>query len=160
VDERTDQFAEVRAAGDAARVPRYDRAVIGYVIVDHGSRVASANEDFELLVRELAKARGWSIVEPAHMELASPTIAEAFARAVAAGADEIVVHPYFLALGRHAREDVPAQCERAAEPWPALRWSITAPTGSSPRVFDAIGERIDAARHAPQSSVLTPKRFK
>lgn len=114
-------------------------------MVDHGSRLASANTEFERLVRELATRKGFAICEPAHMELAPPTIAEAFERAVAAGADEILVHPYFLAMGRHASEDVPAQCVAAAARWPHVRWSLTAPLGTSPLIFDAIGERIEDA---------------
>lgn len=128
------------------------------MIVDHGSRVEAANRDFERMVREFARDRGIPIAEPAHMELSPPSIAEAFARAVAQGADEILVHPYFLALGRHAREDVPAQCARAAERWPKLRWTVTEPTGTSPRIFDAIEERIAASHGAAQNSAVTPKR--
>jgi len=120
--------------------------MLGIILVDHGSRLASANEEFERLVRELGARSGLAICEPAHMELAPPTIAEAFERAVAAGADEILVHPYFLAMGRHASEDVPAQCAAAAASWPHVRWWLTAPLGTSPLIFDAIGERIEEAR--------------
>jgi sirohydrochlorin ferrochelatase len=119
--------------------------VLGIILVDHGSRVAAANTEFERLVREFGARAGLGIVEPAHMELAPPTIADAFERAVAAGADEILVHPYFLAMGRHASEDVPAQCAAAAARWAHVRWSLTAPLGSSPLVFDAIAERIEEA---------------
>ena len=122
--------------------------MLGIILVDHGSRVAAANEEFEVLVRALGARKGLPIVEPAHMELAPPTIADAFARAVAAGADEILVHPYFLAMGRHASEDVPAQCAAAAAHWPNVRWSLTAPLGTSPIVFDAIAERIEDALKA------------
>ena len=108
----------------------------------------AANTEFERLVRDFAVRAGLAIVEPAHMELAPPTIADAFARAIAAGADEILVHPYFLAMGRHASEDVPAQCETAASRWPHVRWSLTAPLGSSPVIFDVITERIQDARKA------------
>lgn len=134
--------------------------MIGIVIIDHGSRVKSANTEFEELVRSFAALRDLAIVEPAHMELASPTIAEAFDRAVAAGATEIVVHPFFLAFGRHAREDVPRQCEEAAKRWPELRWSLTDPVGSSPHVFDAIAERVEHAKQSGQTSARTPKRSK
>jgi sirohydrochlorin ferrochelatase len=122
--------------------------VLGIILVDHGSRVAAANEEFERLVRELGARRRLTICEPAHMELAPPTIAEAFERAVAAGADEILVHPYFLAMGRHASEDVPAQCAAAAARWPHVRWWLSAPLGTSPLIFDAIGERIEEAHKA------------
>jgi sirohydrochlorin ferrochelatase len=127
--------------------------MLGMILVDHGSRVTAANQDFERLVRDFATRERLPIVEPAHMELASPTIAEAFERAVAAGADEILVHPYFLAMGRHASEDVPAQCATAAARWPHVRWSLTPPTGSSPVIFDAIAERVaEAHRKATPGS--------
>ena len=126
--------------------------MLGIILVDHGSRVAAANTEFERLVREFAARAGLDVVEPAHMELAPPTIADAFERAVAAGADEILVHPFFLAMGRHASEDVPAQCAAAAARWPQLRWSLTAPLGSSPLIFDAIGERIEEARRASSAT--------
>jgi len=120
--------------------------VLGIILVDHGSRIAAANEELERLAREVAARAGLPIVEPAHMELAPPTIADAFERAVAAGADEILVLPYFLAMGRHASEDVPAQCTAAAARWPHLRWSLTAPLGTSPVIFEAIAERIEDGR--------------
>jgi sirohydrochlorin ferrochelatase len=119
--------------------------VLGIILVDHGSRVAAANAEFERLVRDFATRSELGVVEPAHMELAPPTIADAFERAVAAGADEILVHPFFLAMGRHASEDVPAQCAAAAAQWPHVRWWLTAPLGSSPLIFDAITERVEEA---------------
>lgn len=120
--------------------------MLGIILVDHGSRVAAANTEFERLVREFATRSELDIVEPAHMELAPPTIADAFERVVTAGADEILVHPFFLAMGRHASEDVPAQCAAAAAQWPHVRWWLTAPLGSSPLIFDAITERVEEAR--------------
>lgn len=123
--------------------------MLGIILVDHGSRLATANADFERVVREFGATAKLPIAEPAHMELAPPTIADAFERAVAAGADEILVLPYFLAMGRHASEDVPAQCAAAAERWPHVRWSLTAPLGTSPAIFEAIAERIENARTGP-----------
>ncbi len=40
------------------------------------------------------------------MELASPSLEDAFSVCVSSGAEEIVVHPYFLAPGRHSKTDV------------------------------------------------------
>ena len=86
----------------------------GIVIVDHGSRVAESN-DMLLRVVELFKARtDYAIVEPAHMELAEPTIGQAFARCVERGARLIIVHPFFLLPGRHWREDIPRLTREAA----------------------------------------------
>lgn len=43
------------------------------------------------------------LVEVAHMELAEPTIEQAVARCVAAGASRVIVAPYFLSRGRHVQ---------------------------------------------------------
>jgi len=48
------------------------------------------------------------------MELAPPTIDDAFARCVRRGARHIVVAPYFFFAGRHVSEDVPGLAAAAA----------------------------------------------
>ena len=53
-------------------------------------------------------------VQPAHMELAEPSIATAFDACVAAGATTVVVAPYFLGPGRHWDSDIPALAAAAA----------------------------------------------
>ncbi len=56
----------------------------GIIIVDHGSR----REESNLLLEEVARAflrrfaDRYAIVEPAHMELAEPSIGTAYARCV------------------------------------------------------------------------------
>ena len=56
-----------------------------------------------------------TIIEPAHMEMAEPSIKTAFINCVEKGATRIVCHPYFLSRGRHVREDMPELVARAAE---------------------------------------------
>lgn len=48
------------------------------------------------------------------MEIAPPSIADAVASCVAAGARKVVIAPYFLSQGRHIAEDVPALAAAAA----------------------------------------------
>ena len=115
------------------------------VLVDHGSRRKEANEAFLEVVARYAERSGHSIVEPAHMELAPPTIAEAFASAVDRGATEIVVHPYFLFHGRHCSEDIPRMCAEAASSHPGLRWRLTAPLGLADGILEVVDERIRQA---------------
>jgi sirohydrochlorin ferrochelatase len=70
---------------------------IGVIVVDHGSRRAESNEMLEELTRTSISARlGYDIVEPAHMELAEPSISTAFDRCVERGATMVVIQPYFL----------------------------------------------------------------
>jgi len=120
--------------------------LLAIIIVDHGSRRAEANDALAEIARRFAERSGHAIVEPAHMELASPTLDEAFERAVARGATEIVVHPYFLAPGRHWNEDIPALCARAAAGHPSVKWTVTEPLGISDKILDVIAERVESAR--------------
>lgn len=114
------------------------------LLVDHGSRAASANRVVAVLARKLAKRLpGW-IVRFAHMELAAPTIAEAVDACVAAGAREIVVHPYFLAPGRHSTRDVPALARAAARRHRGVRVRVTAPLGAHDGLVDVVLDRIGA----------------
>ena len=55
------------------------------------------------------------IVEPAHMELAEPSIRTAFMKCVEKGATTIICHPYFLSKGRHVSEDIPELVAQAAK---------------------------------------------
>ena len=103
------------------------------LLVDHGSRRSEANavvgEVADLVRAELGEG---AIVEPAHMELAAPSIAEAFDACVGAGAAEVVVVPYFLAPGRHARDDVPRLVGEAAAKHPEVRWRVAEVLGADP----------------------------
>src|SRR2546430_5367715 len=49
----------------------------------------------------------YQIVEPAHMELAEPSIATAYANCAKRGATRIVVCPFFLGPGKHWTFDIP-----------------------------------------------------
>src|SRR5882724_1377628 len=80
---------------------------LGVIVVDHGSRREESNALLLDVVESFVDATGMPIVEPAHMELAEPSIATAFARCVTRGATTVVVFPYFLLPGRHWNEDIP-----------------------------------------------------
>lgn len=117
----------------------------GLVIIDHGSRNDGANE-LVVRVAESVRARRpqWR-VEPAHMELAPPTLADAVARCVAAGAEEIVVHPYFLGSGRHTSESIPALVDEVARLHPGVSFRVSAPLGPHEMLVDLVLERVDAS---------------
>lgn len=111
------------------------------IIVDHGSTRPAANrmlEDVAALVRQ----RTADPVYAAHMELAAPTIDEAFDAAVTAGADFVFVFPYFLSPGRHSREDIPRMCVQAVARHPGLRWHCCGPIGLDPLMADLIVHRV------------------
>ena len=116
---------------------------IGIVLVDHGSTRAAANDmlnDVAALFRRIAERR---IVEPAHMELAEPTIAQAFDACVAQGARTVVVHPYFLSPGRHSTTDIPRMVAAAASRHPHVAYHVTPPLGLDDKIAQVIAQRVD-----------------
>jgi sirohydrochlorin ferrochelatase len=115
-------------------------------LVDHGSRHTQANvllDEVAALVRQRLGAG--SIVEPAHMEIADPTIAQGFSRCVEQGATTVVIHPFMLAPGRHVTEDLPRLIAEAAESHGGVAFAMAAPLGSHAGVIDAVIDRCQAA---------------
>jgi len=119
-----------------------DTSRLAVILVDHGSRREQSNAMLLEVVREFAAASGLPIVEPAHMELAEPTIATAFGRCVQRGARTVVVFPYFLLPGRHWHEDIPRLSAEAAAAHPGVRYLVTAPFALHPLMSEVIGQRI------------------
>ncbi len=110
------------------------------IIVDHGSIRDAANrmlDDVAAMVRQQTTDR----VYPAHMELAEPTVQQAFDAAVADGADFIFIFPYFLSPGRHSSEDIPRLCAEAAARHPQIRWQCSDPIGLDRIMADLILHR-------------------
>ncbi len=105
---------------------------VGLVVVDHGSRRHEANTWHEEFVRGWNDVAGYRAVEPAHMELAAPSIGDAFDACVGAGCDVVVVAPYFLWPGRHWSEDIPALAAAAAARHPGITYLVAAPLGPHP----------------------------
>src|ERR1700685_2163214 len=101
----------------------------GIVIVDHGSRRAESNQMLEQVAAMFGERfrERYGIVEPAHMELAEPSIATAYARCVERGANRVVVVPFFLGPGKHWTQDIPRLTAEAAEKFPGTQYHV-APT--------------------------------
>jgi sirohydrochlorin ferrochelatase len=115
---------------------------VGIIVVDHGSMRAESNDMLLEVARMFQRVTGYAIVEPAHMELAEPSIATAFHRCVARGARVVVCHPYFLLPGRHWDQDIPELTEQAAGRHPGVRWLVTAPLGLHELMAKIMDERI------------------
>ncbi|MEM7008120.1 MAG: CbiX/SirB N-terminal domain-containing protein [Thermodesulfobacteriota bacterium] len=115
------------------------------IIVDHGSKVDEANQMLAE-VAELVKQKNsdFEIVVYCHMELAEPTIEQAFKECVTSGAKHIVVHPYFLAPGRHSTQDIPSMVLEAAKNYPDVSYTVTDPLGIHDNIIDVILDRASS----------------
>ena len=121
----------------------------GIIIVDHGSRRSQSNtmlEDLSKLFAERFQDR-YEIVEPAHMELAEPSIATAYARCVTRGAQRIVVCPFFLGPGKQWTQDIPRLTFEAARSFPRTRYHVSQTLGIDDLILDLLAKRV---RHCEQ----------
>jgi len=126
-----------------------DATPTAVILVDHGSRRGESN-DMLLQVVELFRGQfggRYVVVEPAHMELAEPSIATAFDRCVAAGARRVVVMPYFLLPGKHWYGDIPRLTEEASRKHShasaGIEFLVTAPLGLHPLMAQVVESRIE-----------------
>ncbi|KAL1538538.1 sirohydrochlorin ferrochelatase [Salvia divinorum] len=114
----------------------------GIIIVDHGSRRKESNlmlNEFVIMFRDKTK---YPVVEPAHMELAEPSIKDAFDSCVQQGATRVIVSPFFLSPGRHWHQDIPSLTAEAAKDHPEVSYVITAPLGLHELLVDVVNDRI------------------
>lgn len=114
----------------------------GIVIVDHGSRRKESNLMLNEFVTMFREKTGYQIVEPAHMELAEPSISTSFGKCVEQGASRIIVSPFFLFPGRHWYQDIPALTAEAAKNHPGVSYLVTAPLGLHELLVEVVNERI------------------
>jgi len=123
------------------------RAVL---LVDHGSQRREANAVLEELAGQLRAKLPDRIVAFAHLELAEPTVAQGIAACVAGGATEIVIHPYFLAPGRHSTEDIPRLAHAALAGHPGVKLHMTSALGMHEKLLEVVLERVlDAESRRP-----------
>jgi len=125
----------------------------GIIIVDHGSRRTESNQMLEEVARLFAVRFGqkYDIVQPAHMELAEPSIATAYATCVNSGAKLVVVCPFFLGPGKHWTSDIPRLVAEAAMDHPGTRYHVAQTLGIDDLILDLLDKR---ASHCAEHGYL------
>ncbi|XP_030530984.1 sirohydrochlorin ferrochelatase, chloroplastic [Rhodamnia argentea] len=114
----------------------------GLIIVDHGSRRIESNLMLNEFVAMFRDKTGYPVVEPAHMELADPSIKDAFGSCVQQGVTRVIVSPFFLFPGRHWHTDIPSLTAEAAKEHPGVSYIITAPLGLHELLVDVVNDRV------------------
>ena len=107
-------------------------------------------EQVAQLFAERFRAR-YGIVEPAHMEIAEPSIATAYARCVERGATRVVVVPFFLGPGKHWTQDIPRLTAEAAQSFPLTTFHVSPTLGIDDLILDLLEKR---ASHCAEHDYL------
>ena len=116
----------------------------GIIIVDHGSRRGKSNELLEEVAALFAErfSQLYEIVEPAHMELAEPSIQTAYHKCVERGAARVIVCPFFLGPGKHWTSDIPRLTAEAAKANPGTQYHVSMPLGIDELILELLAKRV------------------
>lgn len=114
------------------------------IIVAHGSRKASSNEEVKALGEKVKSLqdRRYSLVMTAFLEFATPSLEESILSCVDKGVNEVVILPYFLASGNHVTRDIPEVVQKIQESHPQVKITLKEHLGSSSAM---VGLLIDMA---------------
>lgn len=107
-----------------------DKALI---IVAHGSRKASSNEEVKSLTEELEALLGekYDLVTAAFLEFTDPSLEEGMLSCIDKGTSEIVILPYFLASGNHVTRDIPEAVQKVQASHPQVKITLKEHIGSA-----------------------------
>jgi sirohydrochlorin ferrochelatase len=112
------------------------------LLIAHGSRESSANDDLHELAARLSAAKEYPIVEACFLELAKPDIPTGGDRCVARGATRVLMVPYFLSAGVHLRRDLTAARDELARRYPDIDFHLGPPLGPHPLLDSLVAARV------------------
>jgi sirohydrochlorin ferrochelatase len=115
------------------------------LLIAHGSRNPEANADLHYVAEEMRRRGPYSVVEASFLELVEPDILAAGRKCVERGADRVILLPYFLAAGVHARQDLEEFRATLAGKHPGARFLLAEPLGPHELLIDLVALRAKEA---------------
>ena len=114
------------------------------LLIAHGSREELANDEARELAERLNSGFNRNPVIACFLEIASPSIPEAFDQAVARGARRIKAVPFFLGTGAHVGADLPRILDACASRHDRLHLEVelTPAVGPDPLLDELVLRRI------------------
>jgi sirohydrochlorin ferrochelatase len=108
----------------------------------HGSRDIAAQKEADAFIKACMKDNIEIIQEYAFLELASPTLEEAFLACVKRGATNIIVAPVLLLRAAHAKRDIPTELAQIRCLYPKVNILYASPFGVHPSMVDLLSKRL------------------
>lgn len=124
-----------------AVVPAPDPAT-GLLFVAHGTPLEAANAPMTRVLQRVQTLAGYGPALMGYLDCNTPDIPTAIDQLVATGVPRIAILPYFLQLGRHVCEDLPALFAQAKVRHPAIELQVAEPLGYDLLLAEAAAERI------------------
>ena len=112
------------------------------LLIAHGSRREAANLDLVKLAEMLRERELFPIIEISYLELAEPTIPEGAARCIKAGANEVLMLPYFLSAGVHVQNDLEQYRGEFSVAYPETCFRLCPHLGLHPLMLEIVLDRL------------------
>jgi len=112
----------------------------GIVLFAHGSRDPLWRLPIEAVAAQISARQPGVLVRCAYLEICTPSLPEAAAELIAAGAGQLRVFPLFLGVGKHAREDLPLLIEDIQSTHPEVVIELLLTAGEFPQMTALMAE--------------------
>jgi sirohydrochlorin ferrochelatase len=136
-------------------LPTADPHRTAILLIAHGSRQQSANDDLHDLAARISAQGTYPIVEPCFLELAEPALLAGGYRCVELGATRVLMIPYFLSDGVHLRRDLTAARDELVRRHPGVEFILGSPLGPHPLLDNLVAERIRELEPAKPENPVT-----
>ena len=110
------------------------------IIIAHGSKMESSNKEIINLVNNIREKQKNSdmLVLEGFLELTEPSMFHALNKAIFHGAKLIKIFPYFLAEGKHVKEDIPNEIKKFKKKFPEVEFIILPHLGKCKGIEDMV----------------------
>lgn len=112
------------------------------LMMAHGSRIPDANKAVDDIAAMVKQMTDFEIVEVSFREQHQPNIQKGIDACVAQGAERILLYPYFLYMGAHVIEDLPAELEEAKTRYPHVEMVMGKHLGVHRKLAEVVVDRI------------------
>ena len=113
------------------------------IILGHGSRRDGADAPLTELAARLRSSGRHTVVEQAFLQYVPPTLADRVEKCVAAGAERIVIVPFFVQPGAHVTKDIPSKVADLRGRYPSVLFSITGHVGGHPMMAEIVEDLVE-----------------
>jgi len=115
------------------------------LIVGHGSREPEGTYGFLELIRSVQK-QVRSFVQPAFLEITSPSISEGADYCLSTGAKRLLVIPVFLFSGQDVKKKLPRALEEVRTGHPEVVVTLSPHIGEDPLILEILKDRLRSVK--------------
>jgi len=114
------------------------------IIIAHGSRRQQSNDEIIDMVSAVRNRTSYhyDLVLHSYLEICTPSLPVAVNDAIASGADDITVYPFFLNSGNHVLRDIPEMIEELNQSHPGCTIQLMPHFGKSENIAELIARHV------------------